>query len=349
MQPIGNSLLGDIVLKFERGRFFGLRNRVVGATSFIAALLAGLILNYFSPKHPFLGFVILFFVAFIARTISGVFKAMIANPMLDLEHAEKFSLFDFVKRMDKTNYGHFVIYVTLFKFATYIAAPFFAVYMLKNLGFTYLQFTIIVAAELIASFIAMGIWGRLIDEQGTKFVLYVSGMLTPLIPFLWLFSSNFYYLIVVEVFAGLSWAGFNLSTSNFIFDAVKPENRVRCISYYKFFEGIAIVIGAALGGILIENLPRWLFVSSMLFVFLISGILRLVISLLLLPTLKEARLIELDISHSFFKRYLTIRPSEGLIFEVIGKYRKIKEKIKQTKDTFIKKQAQKKKKPIIKS
>ena len=326
MQPIGNSLLGDIVPIYERGRFFGLRNRVVGATSFIAALAAGFILNYSSPKHPFLGFTILFIIAFFARLLSGIFKAMMHNPMPDLEHAEKFSLIDFVKRMNKTNYGHFVIYVALFKFATYIASPFFAVYMLKNLKFSYLQFTFIIAAELIASFIAMGIWGNYIDKLGTKFVLYISGMLTPLIPFLWLFSTNFHYLIVVEIFSGIAWAGFNLSTSNFIFDAVKPENRVRCISYYKFFEGIAIVIGAALGGALINHLPAWIFISSIPFVFLISGILRLVTSLLLLPTLKEARLIEFDIGHSFFKKYLTIRPSEGIVYEVIGKDHKLNKK-----------------------
>ena len=275
INPVWNSLMGDIVPKYERGRFFGFRNKVVGATSFIAALSAGLLLNYLSPKHPFLGFTILFSIALIARVLSALFKGMMHNPMPNLEHEEKFSLFDFVRRMDKTNYGHFVIYVVLFKFATYIAAPFFAVYMLKNLSFTYLQFTMIIAAELIASFIAMGIWGRMIDKKGTKFALYISGMLTPLIPFLWLFSSNFYYLILVEIFAGLSWAGFNLSSSNFIFDAVKPENRVRCIAYYKFFEGLAIVIGAALGGFLIDHLPKWVFVSSILFVFLISGILRL--------------------------------------------------------------------------
>lgn len=338
MQPIGNSLLGDIVPKYERGRFFGQRNRVVGAISFIATLSAGFILSYFSPKHPILGFSILFTVAFIARLLSGVFKSMMHNPMPDLEHAEKFSLFDFVKRMDKTNYGHFVIYITLFKFATYIASPFFSVFMLKNLGFTYVQFTIIIATELIASFIAMGIWGKLVDDRGAKFVLYISGMLTPLIPFLWLFSTNFYYLVTVEIFSGFSWAGFNLSSSNFIFDAVKPENRVRCISYYKFFEGIAIFIGAALGGFLVENLPRWVFVSSILFVFLISGILRLIFSLSLLPRLKEARLVELGIDQSFFKRFLTIRPSEGLVFEVIGKYRKIKEKVIQVKRIIRKRQ-----------
>lgn len=337
MQPIGNSLLGDIVPAYERGRFFGLRNRITGAVSFVAALSAGLILNYLSPNHPFLGFTILFSIAFAARAISGVFKSMLANPEPDLAHAEKFSIVDFVKKMDKTNYGHFVIYIVMFKLATYIAAPFFAVYMLKNLHFTYLQFTIFTAAELIASFIAMGIWGRIIDEKGTKYVLYIGGMLTPIIPFLWLFSTNFYYLLITELFSGFVWAAFNLSASNFIFDAVKPENRVRCIAYYKFFEGIAIFIGAAIGGFLIDKLPAWIFATSILLVFLISGIARLTVSLILLPKLKEARLIEMDVGHSFFRRFITIRPSEGLLFDVLGKYRKVREKMMQTKDKILQK------------
>jgi len=178
----------------------------------------------------------------------------------------------------------------------------------------------------------MGVWGRIIDEKGTKHVLYISGLLTPLIPIFWLFSSNFYYLAVVEMLSGLAWAGFNLSSSNFIFDAVKPENRVRCIAYYKVFESIALFVGAALGGFMINHLPLFLFSSTILIVFLISGILRLAASIIMLPTLKEARLIELDVGHSFFKRYLTIRPSEGLVFEVIGKYHKVKEKMQEMHD-----------------
>ena len=55
-------------------------------------------------------------------------------------------------------------------------------------------------------------------------------------------------------------------------------------------------------------------------------------SLMLLPTLKEARLIEMDMGHSFFKRYLAIRPSEGLVFEVIGKYHRVREKIEEVKE-----------------
>ena len=320
MNPIGNSLLGDLVPKYERGRFFGIRNRIAGATSFIAALLAGLVLNYYSTKNPFTGFTILFSIAFAARITSSLFKSMLYNPPADMSHEEKFSITDFVRRMDKTNYGHFVIYTAFFKFVTNIAAPFFAVYMLKDLHFSYLQFTALVASELVASFIAMGIWGKYIDETGTKSVLYITGILTPFIPLLWVISGNFYYLIIVEVLSGVSWSGFNLASSNFIFDAVKPENRVRCIAYFKFFEGMAIFLGAGLGGVLVDKLPAWIFISSIPIVFLISGIGRLAVSIIFLPALKEARLIELGLGHTFFKRYITIRPSEGFVYEVIGKY-----------------------------
>mgnify|MGYP001609775151 CR=1 FL=1 len=83
---------------------------------------------------------------------------------------------------------------------------------------------------------------------------------------------------------------------------------------------------------MINHTPDWIFISGIPSVFLASGILRLAASLVLLPTLKEARLIEMGVGHSFFKRYITIRPSEGLVFEVIGKYHKVKEKLQQVHD-----------------
>ena len=331
LNPIWNSIMGDIVPKYERGRYFGLRNRIVEITSFVAALVAGFTLNYFSPRNPFMGFTILFLIAFVARIFTAIFKNMVQNPSNSVTpHEERFSIIDFLKKMDKTNYGHFVIYIVLLKFAVYIASPFFSVYMLKNLGFNYLQFTVITAAELIASFVAMGLWVRLIDSKGTKRVIYITGMMIPFIPIFWIFSRNFYYLLFVEFLSGTAWSGFNLATSNFIFDAVLPENRIRCISYYKFFEGIAIFAGAALGGFFANHLPSAIFLSGILLIFLISGVLRLIVSITLLPRLKEARLIEFGIGHSFFKKFLTIRPSEGFVFEVIGKYGK-KEEISQEK------------------
>lgn len=319
--PIWNSTMGDLVPEHKRGEFFGQRNKIVGIASFYATLIAGIILSVFQA-NIFFGFSMLFGAAFVSRLAAAGFKSVQYNPPLDIEKEEPLTLFQFILNMEKTNYGMFVLFMMCFKFFVSMATPFFAVYLLKDIQFDYLHYTLIESAALIANFISMDIWGGSIDKRGTKLVLMVASLLIPLVPFLWIISTNFYYLLAIEIFSGIVWAGFNLSASNFIFDCVKPENRVKCISYYNFLTGAAVFLGITVGGFLVDLLPRLMFVSSIPLVFIISGIGRLGMALLFIPKLKEVRLIEVDFGHTFFKRFITIKPSEGMIYEVIGKYKK---------------------------
>lgn len=94
--------------------------------------------------------------------------------------------------MPRNNFGRFVIYVALVNFATCIAAPFFAVYMLKSLGFSYANFTIVMMSATITSLLFMPFIGKFIDKYGNLTVIKIIGLLIPLIPILWVFS---HYLI----------------------------------------------------------------------------------------------------------------------------------------------------------
>jgi MFS family permease len=105
---------------------------------------------------------------------------------------------------------------------------------------------------------------------------------------LWLVSSNKIYLGVIQAFAGFAWGGFNLAVSNFIFDAVSEEKRVRCVSYYNLINGLGLFAGAALGGLIVSGLPP-IFGSSLLTIFLLSGILRLVVRIYFIPKIKEVK------------------------------------------------------------
>jgi len=209
-------------------------------------------------------------------------------------------------------------------FATNIAGPFFAVYMLKNLQFSYLDFTILISAEVFASLLLFGLWGRFNDEKGSKRVLFITGMLIPFIPLLWLFGTNFYYLFLLQLFSGMVWSGFNLAAGNFIFDATTPEKRTRCVAYFNFIRGIAVFIGAFLGGLLLNflTIPN---------LFLISGITRLFASIIFLPLLREMRLIEVGFGKSLFHDSVSIRPRQGIVHEAIGTY--------EVKDKFMAKKS----------
>ena len=226
-----------------------------------------------------------------------------------------------MKRSDN-NYGRFVIYLVLINLVCYIAAPFYTAYMLNDLQFSYTVFMLITVSSVLGSLLAMFFWGKFIDNHGNKKVLYICGMLLPLASLPWVFFKTPVTLLIFEFIGGIIWAGFNLASANFIFDATTPQKRIRCISYFKLLNGIAIFTGAMIGGVLATHLDKWIFISSLPVLFLISTIGRLIISVVFLPKFKEMRLIDVPIGHSFFKAHLEIKPRQGLVSQTIGTYRK---------------------------
>lgn len=330
--PIYNSMLGDLVPEDKRGEFFGNRNRIISLIHFISTIIAGLIINFFQKLdtnktfYVFVGFGILFAIAFISRLIAAFYKKKIYEEKYVYEKRSS-SFIKFLQNMTKDNYGIFVLFVFLLRLAASISTPFFALYLLKDLSLGYFYFTIIIAVSIVANFFAMSFWGRMIDRQGSKKVLTISAFLVPFSPLLLIlavFIDNplwvFIFLLVEEIFAGIAWAAFNLSTSSFLFDATTPKERIRYISYYNFLVGLGIFLGATLGGLLTKIYPVWI-TSSLTLILLTSGILRLLVTVLLIRKVREARMIEIDFpGRGFFHNTLSITPRHGSNIEIIGVY-----------------------------
>ncbi|MEM3127364.1 MAG: MFS transporter [Candidatus Woesearchaeota archaeon] len=319
INPIWRSLMGDLVPEHERGHYFGKRNKITGIVAFFSTFIAGFLLNYFSSLHPLLAFGILFSVAFIGRVLSAVFLGLMYEKQISFNPKKGyFSFIDFIQALPRNNYGRFVLYVCSFKLATYVVAPFFAVYLLKILGFSYWDFTILEGAEILASLIPISLWGKFNDEKGSKHVLFITGFIIPFLPILWFFGTAFWYIFILKVLSGFFWGGFNLAAGNFIFDATTPQKRTRCVAYFNMVHGAAVFLGATIGGFLLNFVA----IPSL---FLISGTLRLGISIIFMPKLKEMRLIEVSFGKSLFHDSLAIKPQQGIVHEAIGSY-EIKEK-----------------------
>lgn len=290
--PAWNSWMRDIV-KEKSGGYFGMRNRIVGSVALTSMLIAGFILDYFKNTKIFFGFIILFGLAFIFRSISALLFLRKYEPELQLKKEYYFSFWQFLKKMPKNNFGRFVIFISLMHFATAIASPFFAVYMLKELQFSYTQWIIVTIFSSLSSLIFMPVWGKFADRYGNIKVVKICGFLIPSIPFLWLISmfdvKIFYYLIGIEIFSGIAWAGFNLSSGNFIYDAVTRQRMALCVAYFNILNGIGVFIGASLGGVISSFNFLILGFSPILFIFILSGILRLSVILLMSHKIKEVR------------------------------------------------------------
>lgn len=330
--PIYNSLLGDLISEDKRGEFFGNRNRIINLVNFIATFIAGLLINFFQKFdngkafYVFVGFGILFFVAFISRLMAAFYKKKVYDPKY-VPPKDNASFLTFMQRMTKNNYGIFVMYVLLLKMAASISLPFFALYLLKDLQLGYLYFTIIMTTSIVSSFFAMSIWGKMIDKHGSKRVLTISGFLVPFSPLLLILAiyiNNptwlFIFLLVEEILAGIAWAAFNLSTSSFLFDATTPKDRVKNIAYYNFLVGVGVFLGATLGGLLTKIYPVWI-TSNIPFILLTSGILRMLATILLIRRVREARMVEVDFpGRGFFHSVISINPRFGTNIEIVGVY-----------------------------
>lgn len=227
--PAWTSLMGDLVVK-DRGKYFGNRSRAAGVVSLICMLIAGFLLDYFKQTHIFIGFVILFVIAFIGRAISARLFLKHYEPKFVANEKKYFSILDFIKKMRYNNFGRFVMYFSFMTFACSIAAPFFTVYLLKDLGFSYTQYMVVILCNSVISYLSMPLWGKFADKYGGLRVMQIAGWLIPFIPFLWilslLFGSNvsvWIFFVIVESFSGFIWAGFNLAAGNFIYEAVSRE------------------------------------------------------------------------------------------------------------------------------
>ena len=281
-----SSWMGDMVNEEERGSYFSRRNTIAGFISFIALLTAGYLLQNFD-KTQYLGFTIIFILAFLFRIISVIYLSLKYEPKYIAQKDDKTSFIEFIKKAGSRDYGVFILFLCLMNFSIYIAAPYFAAYMLYDLRLTYIQYTILIAAAVISKYLSMMMWGKAVDKYGTKKVLTLSGFLMPSVSLLWIFSPSLNYLILVQMFSGFVWAGFEIASFNFFFDTIIPQKRAKYISYYNVLNGIALFTGAMAGALLIKyNMFSW---PKYYTVFLLSGILRYLMAFLFIPRLKEVR------------------------------------------------------------
>jgi len=119
------------------------------------------------------------------------------------------------------------------------------------------------------------------------------------------------YLIAAQVFSGFVWAGFNLCTANFIYDAVSPEKRTRCIAYFNVLNGTALCLGAIIGSLSLSLLPP-LFGYKILALFALSSLLRIAIGLFFSRSLKEVRPVEKIKSDELFFSMIGLKPILGV-------------------------------------
>ncbi|MDR2877390.1 MAG: MFS transporter [Chromatiales bacterium] len=325
--PQWGSLMGDIVPERRRGRYFGRRTRLCSITTFLALIFAGMALEVFD-RNAFTvgGFLLIFAVAAIARAVSVYHLARMYDPpghTAALESPFKGSL---LRRLRGSSFARFSLFFAAMQFAVNISGPFFVVYMLRDLGFSYLEFTIMTGTSVLLQFLTLNRWGRLSDAFGNRYILLVTGLLIPFMPALWMFSTNYVYLLLLQAVGGLCWAGFSLSASNYLYDLIPSERRATQLAMHNVGASIGVFCGALLGGYIATHAPKEIFLfgehyewfSALYAAFLLSTLARFTVAALFLPRLREMRAVRKpNVSTLIFPTVRFQTPS-WMSFDIVG-------------------------------
>lgn len=330
--PQWMSLMGELVTAKRRGRFFGRRTSLATITSFLSLCTAGIVLHVLDKlQQAMLGFALLFAIGLIARLVSVYHLAKMHEPTQHSASIETVHDIHWLKQPAFRPALRFSRFYVLMQGMVGISAPFFAVYMLNTLHFTYLEFMANTGTSVLVQFLMLRHWGRISDVMGNRLVLQVTGWIIPFLPALWLVSPSFFYLLAIQVISGFCWAGFSLSANNILYELIPREKRATYLAVQNVTMTLGVFIGSMLGVLVTRTLPAQLtvfgveisFAATLMWAFVLSSVMRILVSLLFLPKVQELRTPRRKTTpYELVYRFTRFNAFSGLIYEIVSKVNK---------------------------
>ncbi len=288
------SLMGDLVPAEVRGRYFGRRSALAFLLQFLAMIVSGAGLAiYKRAGDEVLGYVVVFAGAFLARLLSVYHLNRMAEPAYVQREEDRFTLWQFLRRLPESNFAKFVLFVACLNGAAHFAGCLFIPYWRDSLHYTYWELMAVSSVLIVVQVPALPFWGRASDRYGNKKVLVVTSLGIAVLPSLWLLSTHVALAMLFQMWSGFFWSGFNQSVANFLLDAVSPPKRARCMAYLQFIVHCGLLAGGLAAAYAIGHVPRILGPVTLPYAFwtilLISFALRSLTLAVFLPRFREVR------------------------------------------------------------
>jgi len=283
--------VGSLVPARMRTGFFSRRTRINQIATLVGFLLGGFSLQWGATRGIALYvFAVLFALAAVSRAISAVCLAKQREPEPIPNGHRSVSMLEFIRSFRSSGDGRLLVYLLSVQAAAQIAGPFFAPFMLRSLGMSYVAYVSLIAISFGAKALALPAIGALARRYGTRKLLWIGGVGIVPISGLWLVSNSFAFLCVVQVLAGVTWAAYELAMFLLFFEAIKPEERTGMLTNFNFAHSFATAAGSLLGGGLLWGLGKQ--PETYLLLFALSSLAR-ALSLIVLWRVPPAPSVEL--------------------------------------------------------
>ncbi len=307
------SWFGDLVPRTIRGRYFARRNRGIYLATCAGLLAGGGLLQLLEPApaagpaagggH---GFALLFALAAVARFLSALCLALTPEPRFS-GLSGRVRVVGFLRTERGSRAWRLLVFSGMLYFSVYIASPYFAPYMLAELRFSYLEFTLASLAIVLLKVISVPAWGRVVDDHGARPTFALAALLTSLVPLPWLWTRGLAWALLAQGFSGFSWAGYEVALFALLLESSYRGTRPHVFAVQSVLNGSAQLLGSLAGALVIPLLGH-----DLRSVFALSLASRFVLALVapgLVPPTASAEPVR---RKDLLLRVMGIRPSGGL-------------------------------------
>jgi MFS family permease len=251
-----SSWFGDLVPDEMRGRYFAKRQRWVHLSTCAGLIAAGGVLALVEPRIGVrgggLGFAIIFGIAASLRlTSSALLAATPEPPFRGLSGRER--LLQFLQTTRGRGAARLLMLGGSMQCAVYLGAAFFTPFMLRELSFSYLEYTGAMVTVVVFKFVMLPAWGRTVDAHGARSVYPAAAFLVAIVPLPWLWTTGLFWVVVAQAMSGFSWAGHEISALTLMLESSSRKTRAQVFAIQSVVNGAAVLLGS-LGGALIVGL-----------------------------------------------------------------------------------------------
>lgn len=238
-----------------RVRYFARRSRLTQLSTMFGFILGGLALSFMESRGEVLrGFAIMFASALLMRLLSVYWlskhvslershrDAGQAAPTGALPDAEFSPMSKQGKRL--------IIFLVALQGCVQLSGPFFTPFMLKELHLTYSAYVGLIAVSFVTKAMSLSVWANIAKRTSAGTLLWIGSVGIVPLASLWIVSSNYYWLMSVQLLSGWLWAAYELGFFLMFFEVLPKNRRVQMLTVYNFANSAAIFVGA-IGGALI--------------------------------------------------------------------------------------------------
>lgn len=257
-----NSWMRDLVPERTMGAFFARRSWVMHAVALPLFLLAGLAADgarIALPERPLVGYQGLFLLGAGAGIVGLWFLKRTPEPPMPPRSGPTHFREMLRRPLQDANFRRLLHFLIAWNFAFNLAAPFFTVYLLDQLGYPMTWVVGFSVLSQLVHLLFLRLWGRYIDHYGNRRVLLMSGPAFLFAVLAWTFTTfpdphayTLPLLVMIHAVLGATTAGTVLATGNIVLKLAPRGHGTSYLATAALAAAIAGGLGPLIGGMLAD-------------------------------------------------------------------------------------------------